>query len=230
MGIIQVGRLNSQIRAYPIENMDAIEPPRRGFVDRLGRLSRLKLLIPLKRSPHSSEYSARGVAVGMFWALTPLIGIQMYLCLMTWLLAKQTKDLRFSLVIACAWTWVSNVFTMLPIYYVFYITGQIMIGNWNNISGYETFIASFEFVFSKHVGFWDSALELMALLAREVGVAMGVGCLPYAIIGGWLSYVISLKYIQGRRIRQLKKQLRKAQSDYPITKIQPPERPNSSSR
>lgn len=177
----------------------------------MGRLSRLKLLIPLKRSPHSAEYSARGVAVGMFWALTPLVGIQMYLCLMTWLLAKQTSSLRFSLVIACAWTWVSNVFTMLPMYYGFYITGQIMIGNWDNISGYDTFIRSFDFAFADNVGFWDSMLELMALLAREVGVAMGVGCLPYAIIGGWLSYDISLKYIRGRRIRRQKRQERKAQ-------------------
>lgn len=190
--------------------MDSFEAQRRSFFDRMGRLSRLKLLIPLKRSPHSAEYSARGVAVGMFWALTPLVGIQMYLCLMTWLLAKQTKSLQFSLVIACAWTWVTNIFTMLPIYYVFYITGQIMVGNWNNISGYETFIVSFEFAFSDDVGFWDSMLELLSLLAREVGVAMGVGCLPYAIIGGWLSYVLSLKYIQQRRARRVRRQIRKA--------------------
>lgn len=197
--------------------MDAPEPQQRSFLDRMGRLSKLKLLIPLKRSPHSAEYSARGVAVGMFWALTPLVGIQMYLCLMTWLLAQQTKSLRFSLVIACAWTWVSNVFTMLPIYYVFYITGQVMVGNWGNISGYETFIVSFEFAFSDDVGFWDSMLELMALLAREVGVAMGVGCLPYAIIGGWLSYGISLKYIQKRRARRGKRHLLRAKhKDKPV--------------
>lgn len=210
--------------------MDAFEPQQRSFMDRMGRLSRLKLLIPLKRSPHSAEYSARGVAVGMFWALTPLVGIQMYLCLMTWLLAKQTKNLRFSLVIACAWTWVSNVFTMLPIYYVFYITGQVMIGNWGNISGYETFIVSFEFAFAEDVGFWDSVLELMALLAREVGVAMGIGCLPYAIIGGWLSYRISLKYVQKRRVRRAKRQLRKTISkEIPVT-AQSSDLPNSSSR
>ena len=210
--------------------MDAFEPQQRSFMDRMGRLSRLKLLIPLKRRPHSAEYSERGVAVGMFWALTPLVGIQMYLCLMTWLLAKQTKNLRFSLVIACAWTWVSNVFTMLPIYYVFYITGQVMIGNWGNISGYETFIVSFEFAFAEDVGFWDSVLELMALLAREVGVARGIGVLPYAIIGGWLSYRISCKYVQKRRVRRAKRQLRKTISkEIPVT-AQSSDLPNSSSR
>lgn len=210
--------------------MDPVQPQKRSFLDRIGRLSRLKLLIPLKRSPHSAEYSARGVAIGMFWALTPLVGIQMYLCFMTWLVVKQTKGLRFSLVIACAWTWVSNVFTMLPIYYVFYITGQIMVGNWDKISGYETFIASFEFAFADHVGFWHSMLELVALLAREVGVAMGVGCVPYAIIGGWLSYKFSLKYIHQRRVRRVKRQLKRATERREHKAPQSSERPNSSSR
>lgn len=208
--------------------MDAHEPRKRGFIDRMARLSRLKLLIPLKRSPHSAEYSARGVAVGVFWALTPLIGIQMYLCLMTWLLAKQTSRLRFSLVIACAWTWVSNVFTMLPIYYAFYITGQIMIGHWDNISGYDTFIRSFDFAFAEHTSFWSSMLELMELLAREVGIAMGIGCLPYAIIGGWISYRVSLKYIRGRRARRLIRHERKARHNRDAqAATQSPDLPNS---
>ena len=106
--------------------MASVARVKRGFLDRMSRLSRLKLLIPLRRSPHAPEYSARGVAVGMFWALTPLVGIQMYLCLMTWLFAKPFKEMQFSLVISFAWTWVTNVFTMFPIYYVFYVTGQII--------------------------------------------------------------------------------------------------------
>lgn len=228
MGFIGGGATSIRMQGNSLNKMDAIERTKRGFLDRMGRLSRLKLLIPLRRSTHSAEYSARGVAVGMFWALTPLVGIQMYLCLMTWLLAKQTGNLRFSLVIACAWTWVSNVFTMLPMYYGFYITGQIMIGNWDNISGYETFVHSFDFAFAEDVGFWDSVLELMALLAREVGVAMGVGCLPYAIIGGWLSYDMSLKYIRRRRVRRQKRQERKAQLRKEANlNVQSPDAPNS---
>lgn len=223
-----VSNISKKLQGDPINRMDAYEPRKRGFIDRMGRLSRLKLLIPLKRSPHSAEYSARGVAIGMFWALTPLVGIQMYLCFMTWLLAKQTSGLRFSLVIACAWTWVSNVFTMLPMYYGFYITGQIMIGNWGNISGYETFTRSFDFAFAENVGFWDSMVELTKLLAREVGLAMGVGCLPYAIIGGWMSYRVSLKYIRGRRARRLIRQERRAQKRREAAIVaQSPEAPNS---
>jgi len=60
--------------------MAAATQIKRSFMENMRRLLRLKLLIPLRRSPHSPEYAARGVAVGMFWALTPLVGIQMYLC------------------------------------------------------------------------------------------------------------------------------------------------------
>jgi len=188
--------------------MASVERVKRGFLERMGRLSRLKLLIPLRRSPHEPEYSARGVAVGMFWALTPLVGIQMYLCLMTWAFAKPIRNFRFSLVIACAWTWVTNVFTMLPIYYVFYATGQIMRGEWNNITGYETFLNSWHAAFTDGSGLWRATLDLLELLALEVGLSMGIGCLPYAVIGGWLSYKLSLKYIRRRRRKNLEKRIK----------------------
>lgn len=180
----------------------------RGWMERMGRLSRLKLLIPLRRSPHPPEYSARGVAVGMFWALTPLVGIQMYLCFMTWLFCKPLKNLEFSLVISFAWTWVTNVFTMLPFYYAFYATGQIMRGDWHNITGYDTFLKSWQEAFADGAGFWQGILDLTAMLAREVGFSMGIGCLPYAIIGAWFSYVLSLKYVRRRRRKKLEKRVK----------------------
>ena len=40
--------------------------------ERIKRLLRLKLIVPLLRSPHPPEYKARGVAVGLMWAMTPL--------------------------------------------------------------------------------------------------------------------------------------------------------------
>lgn len=188
--------------------MASVERVKRGFIERLGRLSRLKLLIPLRRSPHAPEYSARGVAVGMFWALTPLVGIQMYLCLMTWLIAKPSRNFRFSLVVACAWTWVTNVFTMLPIYYMFYATGQVMRGKWHNITGYDTFLHSWDAAFADDAGLWQATLDLLELLALEVGLSMGIGCLPYAIFGAWLSYKLSLKYIRRRRRKKLEKRIK----------------------
>lgn len=190
---------------------------KRGFLDRMGRLSRLKLIIPLRRCPHEPEYSARGVAVGMFWALTPLVGIQMYLCLMTWFIFRLSKNLNFSLVIACAWTWVTNIFTMLPTYYLFYATGQVMRGQWHSITGYDMFLHSWNEAFSDSADLWQSMLELMGLLARELGVSMGIGCLPYAIAGTWLSYWLSLKYVKRKRRKKLEKRIKKSASFTPAS-------------
>ena len=45
--------------------------------ERFKRACRLRLVVPLKRSVHSPEHIARGVGIGMFWAMTPTVGIQM---------------------------------------------------------------------------------------------------------------------------------------------------------
>lgn len=195
--------------------MASTEKPARGLWERLGRLSRLKLVIPLKRSPHSPEYSARSVAIGVFWAMTPLVGIQMYICLMTWLAFRPFTKLHHSLVISCAWTWLTNVFTMLPCYYVFYATGQVMTGNWDDITGYGAFHHAFKESFTESHTFWEAALQLIGLLARELGIAMSVGCLPYAIGGAWLSYVLSLKYVRRRRRKLVEKRTRMAADRHP---------------
>lgn len=177
----------------------------RGCWEGLVRLTRLKLIVPLKRSHHTAEYTARGVAIGLFWAFTPLVGIQMYLCLMTWLAFKPMKSWDFNLVVACAWTWTTNVFTMFPVYYVFYITGQLMRGNWDDISGYGTFLSSWDAAFTDNAGFWQATGELVALLAKELGIAMAIGCIPYAIGTAWIGYVLSLRYVERRRQRRLAK-------------------------
>lgn len=190
--------------------MASMEKFPRGPWERMQRLSRLKLLIPLKRSPHSPEYSARSVAVGMFWAMTPLVGVQMYLCLMTWLVCRPFRKLRHSLVISCAWTWVTNVFTMLPVYYGFYATGQVMTGHWDDITGYGAFHNAWQASFAASNTFWEGVAELVVLLAKDLGCAMLIGCLPYAIGGAWVSYYLSLKYVRRRRRRMAEKRAREA--------------------
>ncbi len=174
----------------------------RGYWERLSRLTQLKLIVPLRRSRNSPEHAARGVAVGMFWAMTPLVGIQMYLCLMTWLAVKPWKNLSFSLVIACAWTWVTNVFTMLPIYYGFYVTGQIMRGHWDDITGYAKFLDSWDAAFTADAGFLEQTTELLGMLVRELGFSMAIGCLPYAVFWAWVGYVLSLKFVRRRHRRR----------------------------
>ena len=139
----------------------AVRRSRRTRWERFKRLLRYRLIVPLKRSHHHApEYTARGVLVGLAWALTPTIGIQMGLSLVTWIVARRLFRWDFNLIVACAWTWTTNVVTMLPCYYVFYVTGQLMLGHFDDLSGYREFLG----LWQSHVG----AEEAVERLARRL--------------------------------------------------------------
>lgn len=65
---------------------------RRGFFKTIVSLIRMKLIIPMIRSKNPPEITARGSMVGMGWAMTPLVGIQMYLAFMTWLACRKFSN------------------------------------------------------------------------------------------------------------------------------------------
>ncbi len=84
--------------------------------ERLKRMVRYRLVTPLQRSRHPPDYVARGVSAGLFWAMTPTIGIQMPMVLLHWLMVRKIGRWDFNLIHAWAWTWVNNVATVLPVY------------------------------------------------------------------------------------------------------------------
>ena len=67
-----------------------------------------------------------GAFVGTLWAFTPLVGIQMLLVLGTWLFLRLFK-INFFLSGAMALIWISNPFTMAPMYFGFYFCGYSLL-------------------------------------------------------------------------------------------------------
>ena len=63
----------------------------------------------------------RGVAVGLFWGFIPM-PMQMLAVMAT------TPFIRFNVPIAISMVWLSNPFTMPPMYYVEYLTGNFILG------------------------------------------------------------------------------------------------------
>ena len=190
---------------------------------KLRRLVHLRLVVPLKRSPHPPEYTARGVMLGVFWAFTPLIGIQMYLVVLTWILARWHPRTDFSLIVALAWTWVTNVLTMLPIYYVFYVTGQLFLGHPDEASGYRYFVAQWQEAFAENDQFLDQLYAYARLVANEQGLPMAIGCLPYALGTSWLGYRWSLRFLIERRRRKRRLAAARAASRAPARAASGPE-------
>ncbi len=166
---------------------------------------RYQLLVPLKRSRHTPEHTARGVMVGVVCAMMPTVGIQMAIVFAVWVVARRLFRWDFSLINGLAWTWLTNVFTMLPIYYLFYVTGQLMLARFDDVSGYNGFVALWDVVLDPTVGFWDSLGEWADIIVTDWGVGMLVGCLPWAALCGWASFVWSLAFVRKHRLRRARR-------------------------
>jgi uncharacterized protein len=152
------------------------------------------LIVPIFRSPHSAQHTARGVANGIFWGLTPTPGLQTIEIVATWFVAKKFLNRDSSLVQALVWVWVNNPLTMVPMYYGFYITGLWLTGTLSEAAGYASFTA----LFNAPDLSW---LSRAANFARAVGVPALIGCVPYACLGSALSYRWANAVVDRRRHR-----------------------------
>ena len=167
---------------------------------KIKRICKYRLIIPLWRSPHPPKYKALGVSVGVTWAMTPLVGIQMMVVGITWAIAKYIFRWNFSWPLALAYTWITNVFTMIPIYYAFYVTGQLMMRR--PITRYADLKDTMKAVFFADYTFWEKVTASVKLLMQDWGLGMAVGCLPWALVFGVASYYITMRYEHLRAVRK----------------------------
>ncbi|MEX2454132.1 MAG: DUF2062 domain-containing protein [Rhodospirillaceae bacterium] len=165
------------------------------------------------RSRHPPEHTARAVAAGLMWALTPTFGVQMGLAFIHWYIARTFFNKDFNVVLAMAWTWVTNLFTLVPAYYMFFLTGQIMLGRWEDLSGYESFKR-----------FWEAAMggtggdptslaawkTYFSVIIEGWGFALLVGSLPFAVIGYIIGYSWTLNLVRRWRTRRLERRIARA--------------------
>lgn len=184
---------------------------RHSWFENFQRLIKKRLVVPILRSQHSPEHTALGVAIGTMWAMTPLVGIQMWLVSITWIFYKKVLKQSFSLPLGLAFTWISNVFTLVPIYYIFYVTGQMLLGNWDSINGYSHLKAIIHQTFMSDLSFKEEWILFFKLLLQDWGLAMIIGCLPWMIIGYWLGNKLTLQFLTRYHILREKRRLAKLQ-------------------
>ncbi len=177
--------------------------PKRG--NALMRMLRYRLHIPMLRSPHPPEYTARGVMMGLIWAFVPLFGIQMGGVLLTWTVATRLLKWEFALIPALAFIWVTNIFTIIPTYYVYYVTGQAMLGHWSDIAGYEAFAALFASTAPADAGFFEAIWAWIQTLLTYWGLPIVLGSIPWTILMAWLGYRVSFRLIRAYRERRARR-------------------------
>lgn len=175
------------------------------------RMIRYRLHIPMIRSPHPPEHTARGVMMGMIWAMVPIFGLQMAAVLVTWVTARKIFNWDFSLVNGLAWTWTTNIITIIPTYYVFYVTGQIMLGNFNDITGYASFYQLFNTSIQPGETFFITLWLWLKTLVIGWGLPILAGSVPWTILSGWLGYRLSLKFVRAYYERRAQRMRERAQ-------------------
>jgi uncharacterized protein (DUF2062 family) len=156
---------------------------------------RYRLLIPVLRSTQSPEYTARGVANGVFWGLTPTVGLQTVEITSTWLVARSLLGKDSSLVQAYIWVWVNNPVTMVPMYFLFYVTGLVMLGDLSTGAGYTAFVTLW--TGAAAMPWWDGFLAILS----AIGAPLFLGAAPYALLGAAVAYRWALALARRRRQR-----------------------------
>ena len=188
----------------PVRRINAIiAQPKHTVWHRFQRLLRLRLVIPVLRATEAADYTARGVFVGILVALTPTVGLQMFIVAVIWALVRFLRpSWDFNVVVGMLWPWLTNVFTAPPIYYAFLVTGQAMLGRWGEASGYALFQDRMVKLMETDATFIGSLLIYVVGIFDAWGMPMMIGCIPWAIVGAFLGYWWSLRLIhrfQNRR-------------------------------
>lgn len=120
---------------------------------------------------------ALGVALGIFWAWTPTMGIQMILTIATAALFRANK------VVGIPFVWISNIFTIVPIYLPNYWVGTGLLGTEFNETVFYRFVdaavMSGTWLERFNAG-WEAMWGILApLWVGSMVVATALGLLSY---------------------------------------------------
>jgi hypothetical protein len=187
----------------------------------LARLIRYRLHIPMIRSSQPPEHTARGVMMGLIWAFVPLFGIQMGGVLLSWTIGSRMIGWQFALIPAVAFTWVTNILTIVPVYYAYYITGQLMLGHWSDIAGYDAFAALFASTAPADAGFFEAIWAWFQTLLTYWGVPIVLGSIPWTIGIAAGGYKLSLNFVRAYRRRRAERMARRAAKKAEQTREEP---------
>lgn len=159
-------------------------------------------IIHVDDSPHRI---ALGVALGMFTAFLPLLGLHTITALMLAFITRANKA------IALLCSWISNPFTVIPIFVPCYLLGRAVVGIFRTAPPTDT--AEVAEILKQTLSFstLKSALTTTefwresAALFGKIGLELITGCLICGIIIAISSYFIIKKMVIVHRIKHKKK-------------------------
>ena len=148
----------------------------------------LRTILMLDDTPHSI---ALGTAIGMFFGMTPTVGIQMILVLTFAFLMR--PFFKFNKVAGVLTVYVTNPLTVVPIYWACYKIGTYFVAG--HVT-YEKFSGILEY---KGYEEWSRTVRSLVF---DVGAPLLVGCLLVATVSALLTYPTMIWLIRQVRRRQ----------------------------
>jgi uncharacterized protein (DUF2062 family) len=134
----------------------------------------LRYVLSLDDTPH---HIALGTAIGVFWGLTPTVGVQMLLVVAVYYLCL--PFFRFNVKAGLVAVYISNPLTMVPLYWFDYRVGQLLFGG--EVTR-EQFAQILEY--NGFGEWWATVLTLFV----DLGWTMLVGSLIVGTVGALLTY------------------------------------------
>ncbi len=156
-----------------------------------------RIIRPIAHSTGSIKQVSWGVALGVFFGLTPTVGIQMYSIAVIWAFSRYMLDIHFNLPAAVAMVWISNPVTMIPLYYLFLVTGYYSLGTEETLS-FSHFDSQLKAI-SQMEDFWGSVTEGTRFLLLDLGWPMLIGGILYAVPGAVISYWVTIRLLSRYR-------------------------------
>ena len=154
-------------------------------------------------TPHAI---AMGVAIAMFVAFLPIVGIQTLVAVGLTALCRVNKAVCIPIV------WITNPATMVPIYYGCFAVGRALLPSGRSASeeDVDRLLAWARDASVFESAFWSNLLRVLA----EIGVELWVGCAVVGFVLGAVSYGLSRwavsNYRERRRRRILQRSLFRA--------------------
>jgi uncharacterized protein (DUF2062 family) len=165
-------------------------------------------ILHVNDTPHKI---ALGVAIGVFIGWTPVIGPHMIMALALCALLRANK------LAGVASVWVSNPFTMVPIYYPSYLVGRLAVGLWKGDHGLApsefmkllTQMDSISSVLTNfhRMAFWHGLFDILV----KIGVELWVGCLIVGAVAAVIAYFLSYGLVVLYRRRHPRRRFTEAQ-------------------
>ena len=134
---------------------------------------------------------ARGVAIGIFVAWLPFIGLQMLIVLGLSLILRANKVVGLPLV------WISNIFTLGPIYYPSYRLGSAMLGA--DAISTEAFTSGFTEICYSSLPWSTRLSELVSLLLGGILYPTLIGSLIIGSVLGLACYFVTVQAVKRYR-------------------------------